>query len=265
MKNLKKTLLILMLGAMTLSMTACGGAGSSSSQTDGSAKKDTEKAKVYQIATDTSFNPFAFPDETGKYVGIDIDLFEAIAEDQNIAFEYQHLGFDATCAALESNQADGAMCCLSIKEERKKIYDFSEPYYTSSVVCVVNASSDLKSFDDLKGKKVAAKIATDAEKYANDISAEYDAEVVALEDFSTAFMMLKSESVDAIIEDVTVVKTAMASDDTITQIGDEGYAAQIGFAVPKDKNPELLEKFNTGLKNIKANGKFDEIMDKYLK
>ncbi len=256
-----KKKMILIMAALTLTTVSLWGCGSEKSTKNNSEKSEK---KVYQIATDNAFAPFTYTDENGNYIGIDIDIFNAIAEDQNIEFEYQHLGFEGSCAAIETSKADGAMCCLSIKEERKEKYDFSDPYYKSSVVVVVRNNSEINEFADLKGKKIAAKIGTDGERYAADLAEQFDAVSQPVEDFSTEFMMLKSGNVDAIIEDITVTKMALADDDTCKIIGEEGYAADIGFAVSKGKNQELLEKFNTGLKNIKANSKYDEIMSKYL-
>ncbi|MDO5558089.1 MAG: transporter substrate-binding domain-containing protein [Oscillospiraceae bacterium] len=225
-------------------------------------KKNNEK--VYQIAAETSFAPFAYMDESGSYAGIDIDLFNAIAEDQNIKFEFQYLGFEASCAALETNQADGAMCCLSIKEERKEKYDFSDPYYESSVITVVENNSKTKKLSDLKNKKIGAKMGTDADKYACDICDEYGGDVVLVEDFPTALMMLQSGKIDALVDDTNVVSSVMLSDDSIKKIGDPGYRSDLGFAVSKSKNGELLKAFNEGLKNIRENGKYDEILKKYV-
>ena len=42
------------------------------------------------------------------------------------------------------------------------------------------------------------------------------------------------------------------------------FATPYGFAVKKGSNPELLQKFNDGLKNVKQSGKYDEIINKYV-
>lgn len=250
-KRVKNTLLAGLIITMTFGQCSC----SAGNKDDG---------KVYQIAVETSFAPFAYMDESGEYVGIDLDLFSAIAADQNIKFEYQYLGFEASCAALETNQADGAMCCLSIKEERKEKYDFSDPYYESSVVTVVDKNSKACKLSDLKDIKIGAKMGTDADKYANDICDEYGGEVVLVEDFPTALLMLQSGKVDAIVEDTNVVDSVILKDDSIKKIGDPGYASDLGFAVSKSKNGELLKAFNKGLENIKDNGRYDEILKKYV-
>ena len=220
--------------------------------------------KVYKIATDVAFKPFSYTDENDNQIGFDIDLFRAIAEDQGINFEFQPLGFEGACAALETSQADGAICCLNIKEERKLKYDFSDPYYTSSVVVMVKEDSGYEEFSDLAGKTIGAKIATDAERYASDIGEEVGSQMIGIENFVSGMMMLDSGNVDAIVDDITVVKMALAEKEGYKIIGEPGYSAEVGFAVPKDKNPELVAAFNQGLKNVRENGKYDELIKEYI-
>lgn len=103
-KWIKKVSAVALLTAMTLSMTACGGQG-------GSGKK-------YVIATDTVFRPFEFTNENGEFVGIDVDILAAIAEDQGFEYELQSLGWDAAVAAVQAGQADGLIAGATIKQER---------------------------------------------------------------------------------------------------------------------------------------------------
>ena len=93
---MKKFVLIVMTLVLTISMVAlvgCGGGDNGSS------------SKTYIIATDTVFAPFEYTDDNGEFVGIDVDLLAAIAEDQGFEYELQSLGFDSALAAVESGQA----------------------------------------------------------------------------------------------------------------------------------------------------------------
>lgn len=93
MKKLKMFGILALAAVMTFSLAACSSGGSSSG---------SDGAKKYIIATDTTFAPFEFEDESGNRVGIDMDLLKAIAEDQGFEYELQPLGFDAAVTALES-------------------------------------------------------------------------------------------------------------------------------------------------------------------
>ena len=68
--------------------------------------KDTS-GKVWKIATDTAFKPFEYTDDSGNFVGIDMDILAAVAEDQGFEYEVQVLGWDASIAACHAGQADG--------------------------------------------------------------------------------------------------------------------------------------------------------------
>ncbi|MBR1829500.1 MAG: transporter substrate-binding domain-containing protein [Atopobiaceae bacterium] len=135
--------------ALALGLVACGG-GSAPAAEGGS----EETAKVYKIATDTTFAPFEYADTDGTYVGIDVELLAAIAADQGFEYELEPLGFDAALQAVQSGQSDGVIAGMSITDARREVFDFSEPYYDSTV-CAAAADASIKSLDDLKGKTVA--------------------------------------------------------------------------------------------------------------
>ena len=108
MSLLKKFAAMAMVAVMAVGMTACGGGD------------DAADTKTYVIATDTTFAPFEFQNDAGEYVGVDMDLLAAIAEDQGFKYDLQYLGFDAAVQALESGQADGVIAGMSITPERQK-------------------------------------------------------------------------------------------------------------------------------------------------
>ena len=102
------------MSAVAVGFTACGN----------KAAKDE-----YIVAMDTTFSPFEFEDASGNRVGIDIDLLNAIAEDQGIKFRLDAVGFDGTLAAVQSGQADAIMAGCSITDKRKEVMDFSDAYF----------------------------------------------------------------------------------------------------------------------------------------
>ncbi|MDY4395410.1 transporter substrate-binding domain-containing protein, partial [Bacillus thuringiensis] len=95
------------------------------------------EGETYVVATDITFAPFEFQDASGKFVGIDIDLINEIAADQNFTVTIKPLGFDAALQAVQANQADGVIAGMSITDERKKVFDFSDPYFESGVQMAV--------------------------------------------------------------------------------------------------------------------------------
>ena len=258
---MKKLLSLMLIAAMVLSLAACG-SGSPAESTGGGGKK-------YIIATDTTFAPFEFTDEDGNFVGIDVDILAAIAEDQGFEYELQSLGFDAAVAALESGQADGTIAGMSITEERQKKYDFSQPYYDSYVCIAAKEGSDIKGFEDLKGKKVAAKTGTQgadcAEALAEEFGYDKDSDIVYFKESDKMYQDVLTGNTVVCFEDQPVMAYGISQGNGLKIVGDRqaDYSTPYGFAVLKGQNQELLEMFDKGLENIRANGKYDEIVAKY--
>lgn len=110
-----------------------------------------------------TFAPFEYQDSSGEYIGIDVDLLNAIAKDQGFKVDLKPLGFDSAIQAVQSDQVDGMIAGTSITDERKKSFDFSDSYFDSGLqMAVKKGNSSIKSYDDLKGKTVAAKVGTES-------------------------------------------------------------------------------------------------------
>ena len=268
-----------LLGALQKSMLAgCGSStGNDSSNTSSAAKEETSatesgntassaSGKKYVIATDTVFAPFEFTDESGAFVGIDVDLLDAIAKDQGFEYELQSLGFDAALVAVQSGQADGVIAGMSITDERKETFDFSDAYYDADVTMAVAAGSSIASYDDLNGKKVAVKTATNGSDYAKSIADQYGFDIVEFKDSPTMYQDVITGNTVACFEDypVRAYNIKQGAGMEIPE-GTTAAGSSYGFAVQKGQNAELLEMFNKGLADIKANGTYQEIVDKYTK
>lgn len=253
MKTLKKAGLALAVVALAFITLA------------GCTKKETAKAK-YLIATDTTFAPFEFEDATGKFVGIDMDILAAIAKDQGFEYQIQVLGFNAAVQSLESKQSDGVIAGMSITDERKLKFDFSEPYFDSGVVMGIAASNEaVKGYADLKGKKVAIKTGTEGAAFAESIKDTYGFTVAYFEDSANMYEDVKTGNSVACFEDYPVLGYAISQNVGLKIVTDKEKGSSYGFAVNKGLNAELLSKFNAGLANIKANGAYQAILDTYIK
>lgn len=261
MKILKKLSMFLLCASVVLA-SGCGKqeTGNNDANTAGS----NAPAKKYIIATDTTFAPFEFQDENGNYVGVDVDLLAEIAKDQNFEYELQPLGFDAACAALESNQADGTIAGMSITDVRKEKYDFSEPYYDSGVVVAVKEDSTVTSYEDLKGKTLAVKTGTEGAEFADSIKDEYNLTLKYFDESPLMYQEVKIGGADACVEDYPVMGYGIKNGNGLKMVGEKVQGSSYGFAVSKGKNAELLKMFNDGLKNLKENGKYQEILNKYI-
>ena len=254
----KKTLALVLAAVMALGLAGCG--NSDAAATDASGKK-------WIIATDTSFKPFEYTDADGNFVGIDVDILAAVAEDQGFDYELQSLGWDASIAACQAGQADGMIAGASITEERKASgWIFSEGYYDADQCMAVEASSTIAGFADLAGLSVAVKTGTMSASYAESLAGEYDFTVTYFEDSPTMYQAVVGGQVAAVFDDRPImaanIKDGGLSMKLVDGTGNE--PAQYGFAIFNADNQELVDMFNAGLANIKANGTYDEIIAKYL-
>ena len=277
---MKKSLVVLLSTAMMASaLVGCGGSKkeTTAAETKAAETKAAESAqettaaadgeKVWSIATDTVFKPFEYTNENNEFVGIDVDILAAIAEDQGFSYELNSLGWDAAVAAVQVGQADAIIAGATIKQERiDSGWIFSDGYYDATQTFVVGADSDIASFEDLKGQNVAVKNGTAGADFANSLKDQYGFTVSVFEDSPTMYQDVILGNSVACVEDTPIMASNIKEGGLALKIpeGMESEGAPYGFAIMDAKNQELLDMFNTGLANIKANGTYDEILAKYL-
>ena len=281
MKNVKKLLALVLVGVFAVGMlAACGGntqqgggneGGSGSVAPAGSGSSAAAPAapsgKKFVIATDMGFYPFEFEEADGTISGIDMDLIRAIAEDQGFEIDIHYVGWDAAIAECQAGQADGMIAGASITDERKNSgWIFSDGYYVATQIMAVKADSDIQSLDDLKGKSVAVKNTTMSDKYATGIADKYGFEVVRLETTPDLYQQVEAGQVAACFDDTPVVQYNINAGkfNGKTIASTENSPADYGFVIFNADKQELIDLFNAGLANLKKNGKYDEILEKYL-
>ena len=256
---------------LAASLVACGGSQESTdaSATDTASTEATAEATTYSIATDTAFAPFEFTDESGNLVGVDMDILAAVADDQGFQYTVNSIGFDAAKQSVQQGQDDAMIAGMSITDERKETFDFSDPYYDATVCCAVSADGDVASLEDLAGKNVAVKTGTQSLDWAESIKDQYGFTPTEFADSDVMYQDVLSGNSAACFEDTPTMGYAISTGNVTLKIiaevepGSE-FFSQYGFAVKKGENAELLEKFNAGLANIKANGKYAEIIGKWI-
>lgn len=284
---MKKLLVLSMVACMAVSAAACGSkapeapteapaetteepsADAPADETQGEepAADAASGDKVWVIATDTVFRPFEYTDESGNFVGIDVDILDAIAQDQGFAYDLQSLGFDAAALAVQSGQADGMIAGATINDERKDAgWIFSDGYYNATQTFAVAADSDIASFEDLSGKNVAVKSGTAGANFAEGLKDQYGFTVTVFEDSPTMYQDVILGNSAACVEDTPIMGDNIKNGGLELKIpeGMESEGAPYGFAIMDSANQELLDMFNAGLANIQADGTYDEIIAKYI-
>ena len=232
--------------------------------TTSAGQKATPVKSKYVIASDSSFAPFVFQNSSNQYTGIDMDLIKAIAEDQGFEIEITNPGFDAAINAVQSGQADGMIAGMSVTDARKETFDFSDSYYTANTILGVKKSSTISSYEDLNGKTVGVKNGTASQTFLTENQSKYGYKIKTFSDAASMYDSLNTGSIDAIMDDEPVIKYSISQGQKLKTPIAGTPIGETAFAVKKGSNSELLEKFNKGLANLKANGEFQKILDKYL-
>lgn len=216
-----------------------------------------------KVATDATFNPFEYTDESGNLIGFDIDLMNEIAKKADIKFEWVNIPFDSVLAGLSECQYDAAIAAISITPERQAEMLFSQPYLDAGLIVVVNkATTDIKSLADLKGKSVAAQLGTTGEIEAKKIEG---VDYKPYDSYELAFLELANKGVDAVIVDNPIAMGYIAANpEKIQAVGEVFNNDQYGIAICKN-NTDLQTKLDKALKELQDSGFIATLAEKYLK
>ncbi len=288
---MKKFFSFVMAAAMTLSLAACGGNNSTpaasskpaasapaasapaASQPAASAPaapaglKTVEAGKLH-MSTNAAFPPYEMTTDDGKFEGIDVEVAEAIAKKLGLELVVDDMGFDAALTAVQVGQSDIAMAGITVNETRLQVMDFSDSYATGVQVVIVKEDSPIQSLDDLaNAEKIGCQKATTGYLYCSDTpeNGGYGEDhVTAYDTGALAVQALVNGQVDAVVIDNEPAKSYVAANEGLkildTEFAVEDYA--IGFA---KGNTELLNAVNAAMAELKADGTFQTIVDKYIK
>lgn len=218
-----------------------------------------QKAGVIVIGNSPDYPPYESMDGN-KRVGFDIDLMNAMAEKMGLKIKWQTMSFDSIIAAVNMGQVDIGFSGFSISEDRKKSVDFSNSYYVSGQVIVTLPGSSIKSGADLKGKKIAVQLGTTGQEAAEKIEG---AEVIKHETYSTAFMMLKTKAVEAVVADIPVAEEYSKKQGFV--IAPEKLSYEENGIVVRKGNPKLVAALNKALAEVEKEGTLAKLVEKWMK
>jgi ABC-type amino acid transport substrate-binding protein len=238
---------VVALTLFSLILTACGGGAST---------------KV-RVATDASWPPFEYVDEqTKEIVGFDIDLMKAIAEKGGFEVEFINVSWDPLLAGMAQCQYDASISAMTITDERKQSFNFSDPYFEAGQVVTVRAeNTDITGKDSLSGKTVGAQIGTTGAIETENIEG---ATLKTYDDIGLAFQDLMNGQIDAVVADNPLALGYVGENpDKLKTVGEVFTDENYGIAVCKT-NTDLLEKINTGLAAVKEAGTIDDLVAKWL-
>lgn len=263
---MKKILALLLVVVLLFACTACGGE-----------KKDDSKTLV--MATNAAFPPYEYI-EGGKVVGIDAEIAAKIAEKLGMELKIEDVDFDTIIAGVQTGKYDIGMAGLTVTDERKEKVNFSTSYAKGIQAVIVAEDSTYTSYEDFytgfdadgdpegvkEGIKIGVQQTTTGDIYSSSDPKEWgfgDANVVRYKTGNEAVAALKAGRITAVIIDNEPAKSFVKANEGLKILEgaytDEDYA----IAVAKE-DTELLEKINTALAELKADGTLDKIVTTYI-
>lgn len=221
--------------------------------------------KKIVVATDATWPPMEYVDENKNIVGFDIDLMNAVAQEAGLEVEYRNVAWDGIFAGLAAGEYDTVISSVTITDDRKAQYDFSEPYINAGQIVVVQAGSDITGPEALTGRTVGAQLSTTGAFAVQEMSGvtlkEYDEIGLAFED-------LVAGRIDAVVTDTPVAADfAMQREEyraKLRIVGDSFTEEYYGILVQKG-NSDLLAKINQGLAAVQDKGIDKDLEEKWLR
>nr|WP_229843157.1 transporter substrate-binding domain-containing protein [Halomonas urumqiensis] len=217
------------------------------------------------VATDPSFVPFEMLDpDTGEMIGFDMDIINEVAERAGFEVNLTTMEFAGIIPAVQTGNQEIAIAGVTITEERAEIVDFSDPYYDSGLQIIVRADNDsVETVEDLEGMTIATKIGSTSYDYLQETLGE-DADITPYPGTSDMYMALLGRNVDAAFYDAPNVAY-------FAKTRGEGRAKVVGplyegqqYGIVFHKGSEWVEPTNQALAEMREDGTYDEIFEKWF-
>ncbi|MBP9569002.1 MAG: amino acid ABC transporter substrate-binding protein [Aeromonadaceae bacterium] len=222
---------------------------------------DIKSAGVLKIGTEGTYAPFSYHDASGKLVGFDVEIGEAIAKKIGVQAEFVEGKWDGLIAGIDAKRYDVVINQVSVSPERQAKYDFSTPYITSKAVVLVKSDSAIASFADLKGKKAAQSLTSNFGKLAQAAGAE----LVATDGFNQSVELVLSGRADATINDsISFLDFKKHKPDAPLKIAATQDNADHAAVLLAKGQPELLAAINEALASSQQDGTYLQISNKYF-
>lgn len=231
------------------------------------AEPKTLKSGILTVGSDTAFPPFESI-EGGKAVGFDVDLITEVAKRLGWKAEIQTAVFDTIFTALAARKFDVVISAVTIKADRKKTVDFSDPYFQADQSLSVRSddAETITGVDDLADKLVGVQTGTTGEDCAK-TALKAEAKVKDVRSYETApdaFTDLAANRIDAVVVDLPVAKQIVESRDGLALVQAIRTNEEYGIAVSKE-NPDLRVSINEQLTAIRDDGTYETIYKKWFK
>nr|WP_201588536.1 ABC transporter substrate-binding protein [Psychrobacter fozii] len=256
--------LVTMAALLTLAGCSNGQDDASDDATQVTAEAETT-GEVLRIGTEGAYAPFNYTNADGTLGGFDVDIANALCADMKMTCEITAQDWDGIIPGLKAGKYDAIVAAMSVTPEREQQVSFTEPYFSNTLVFLAkkDSSFDPSNSSDINANSIAAQRSTISSQWFE--KAYPDADMKLYDTLSNAFLDLGSNRVDAMVSDKLPALEWLGSTSG-SQYGLKGEEIDINdnFAIAVRPGDELQAKINQALANIKANGTYDDINNKYF-
>ena len=278
---MKKFFAMLLAATMLLALSACGGKSDSTqtpaepTQTESApaeaapaaaepaadaAQLNTVNAGKLTMSTNAEFPPYESTDDAGQFIGIDVEIAQAIADKLGLELQIDDMDFDAALLAAQNGKSDIVMAGVTVNEERLAVMNFSDSYSTGVQSVIVKEGSTV-TLDNLGDHMIGTQRGTTGNIYCSD---DYgDEHVVAYDNGITAVQALVNGQVDAVVIDDAPARSLVAANNGLVILDTEYAVEDYAIGISKS-NTGLLDAVNSALAELKADGTVQGIVDKYI-
>jgi L-cystine transport system substrate-binding protein len=219
-------------------------------------------ANALRIGTEGTYAPFTYHDASGALVGFDVEIGQEVAKRLGVEAKFFEGKWDGLIAGLDADRYDVVINQVGITDARKQKYDFSEPYIASKAVLIVKADNDeITGFPALKGKRSAQSLTSNFGKIAESNGAE----LVATDGFDQSIQLVLQGRADATVNDsLSFLDFKKKQPNAPVKIAAQQDNADYSGIILNKNQPNLLAGINKALAEIKADGTYQKISDKYF-
>lgn len=268
MKKLRISLIMILVFTLVASigLVGCGGKANQSKQTDGDGSLQRVKSAGKLVAgLDDAFPPLGYRDEKNELVGFDIDFGNELAKRLGVEMEWQPTDWNGVILSLKSKKFDIILSGMSITEERKQEVNFATPYVATDQVVVIKSDNDeIKTIEDVKGKKVGSQLGSTGEKAAKKIPGLDEKNLKLYSVYTEAFADLGIGRLDCLVVDELTARHYMTKKPGEFEVTDIKLEYEpMGIAVRKE-DQELLDAISKAIQDMRADGTLGNISNKWF-
>ena len=212
------------------------------------------------ISTSPDFPPFEYTDDNENIVGIEPDMMKLICEKIGLELVIDAMDFDSALLAAQQGKSDAVVSGVTVTEDRKLVYDFTNTYITITQGIVSKEANNV-TMDTLKDQTIGVQRGTTGHIYAEDDFGEDS--VVAYDTYTTVFQALMNDQVSCILMDDAVAKAYVAQNPGLVLNVSTYEPENFAFGISKG-NTALLDAVNTALDELIADGTVQKLIDQYM-